>query len=104
MNVLEVLIAAKEKIATRDCWTQGVHARAKDGLPTDRRATNAYSWCIVGAVLSITEGDLGWKALDLIRDQAMCGPITTWQDMPERTHEEVMAVFFMTIETVRAHG
>jgi hypothetical protein len=90
-TALEVLRAAREKIARPGCWTRRAYARDATGravLPMDPMAV---CWCIRGAIQSI-HGDIdGWAIVwqscfdDL--------PLATFNDHPKTSHADVVAAF-----------
>ncbi len=97
MNTTELLIAARKKIATPDRWTKVALARDAKGDPTFPFDSDAVCWCIEGSLYSILKGQS--YAIDnamSVVNIAIGNPHLTvqlWNDRPERSHSDVMAVF-----------
>ncbi len=72
-------------------WTKGASARNKKGLVTPPFSKSATCFCTFGA-LQVVYGPEYLKALTKIEDYLNVPAIATWNDAPERTKEEVIAV------------
>lgn len=78
-------------------WTQGLLARNKDGEGAFSDATEAVSFCAVGAC---------------VRSGVSCGHLkkllgvdtTSWNDTPGRTKEEVLDLFDRAIALAESKG
>lgn len=87
---------AHELLVTPDKWTQDVYCRDKDGEGGGMLGSDpgAVSWCLTGAIdkcypaLSHKQRE---NILNKIRTHLGRNPIA-WNDAPERTHAEVLAV------------
>lgn len=100
MTPKEVLIQAKNLIKNEG-WCQGSFAKSADGGKVASRDLLAKSYCAVGALNA-------WGGLNrednLIRSDAraflerLVGVITTWNDQPGRTKEEVLQKFQEAID------
>jgi hypothetical protein len=107
-DVVKALREAREKINTPDKWTKGVYARAADGgdaenLDWDEVDENAMwrsdpvCFCALGAIGARENGpdyysDEVFNALRL----ALPNPYeetATFNDAPETTHADIMALF-----------
>ncbi len=53
MNLLDLLRAARARIAQKEHWTQGAYARDRFGRLADSREAEATCWCSVGVVWSV---------------------------------------------------
>lgn len=51
MNVLDVLITARDLIEPEVCWTRNALARNRYGNPVRPTNPNAVKWCALGAVM-----------------------------------------------------
>lgn len=85
---------AYELLSKPGVWTKGCYARDMDGhivAPTD---SGAVRFCIVGAVVHVYPYQKR-KALNIFPrvERAMkCKHMTSWNDTPERTLQEVVAL------------
>lgn len=52
------LLVARTLLSDRRCWTQGVLARDRQGRPVSALDPTAVSWCALGAVYRIADGDI----------------------------------------------
>ncbi len=91
-SVRDVLVKARELIATPDRWTKGAFARTEAGaiVPPDRPV--AACWCAIGALRRVT-GDTGYRGAFVELQSAADYDLPHWNDAPERTHDEVLAAF-----------
>ena len=53
-----ILLFARTLISDRGCWTSGVLARDRLGRPVSGLDEAAMSWCALGAVYRIADGDV----------------------------------------------
>ena len=99
--VREVLVNARELISKPEAWTKRSYARSAGGDPVVPYSPKAACWCVSGAI-SISGRDITvrWAARDAILFAAGTSvmDVPTWNDAPERTHAEVLAVFDKAIE------
>ena len=109
MSVLECLKAVRERLAVPEQWTQGEYARDEMGVSIGSCCYDAQRWCLLGAVFRESEGldadsNADSEALDLLQEAvgSKGKGLAEWQDAPERTHAEVLAVIDAAIE--RAGG
>lgn len=93
MTTLEVLTAARAKIAQG--WTQGACARDVDGDEVLQSSERATCWCASGAVYATCSGDR-FAASDAFDSLERLVPtrlgIAGYNDAPERTHADVLAL------------
>lgn len=82
---------AYELLAGPKAWNQGRMARNAKGYPVDPESPKACSWCAVGAILRCYGlAAMSLPKIDILR--AKTGNTLWWNDRPERTHAEVVAV------------
>jgi len=99
MRPIDLLRQARELLADPKRWTQGTGARAGDGLATGVHSANAICWCAWGALVYVhTDLNSLSDSLDLIATIVGESEVSSWNDAPERTHEEVLAAFDRAIE------
>lgn len=97
-GALELLQLAVTVIEHPPLWTQGALARDANGMPIDPVSSAAMCRCSVGALVWAERQcvPLAWGAYagagDAL-DQAAGTSIAHYQDAPERTHAEVLAVW-----------
>lgn len=97
MTPKEILIAARALIDTPEKWVKGAFA-----LHTD----HGTCYCLAGALLKATPGDIfneDFAAAGTVLKKAINSPsadfrLHLWNDAPERTHSEVLAVVDRAIE------
>lgn len=100
MQVIDILIAAKAKIAKPENWGKGNYvSRAADG-------TTQY--CAIGAVVAASD-ELGCDDKLLVAAEGMLrlgmggdGKLVRYNDADERKHEEILAVYDRAIELAKA--
>ncbi len=105
MTALEALIAARELISAPERWTQNAYARDRTGRPVLATGNRAVCWCGDGALYRVTypcHATYAWAIRALARRVGTEFPL--FQDVPRRTHAEVLAVFDAAIEAERAEG
>jgi hypothetical protein len=106
--VKEILIGTRELLAAPESWTKNVFARDASGTKVCTSDLRAVCWCLKGAmsVAATAHGliddftpltDAEMLLEKLLGDR----PVAPWQDEPERTHEEVLALLDRAIETVQ---
>lgn len=72
MNPLEIVKAAKTKLANPKAWIKGSLARDKSGRQVNPVSPDAVCWCLIGAMHSVNTGSpsgcvVGTEAYDAIR-------------------------------------
>jgi hypothetical protein len=92
MNTLEILTAARAKIADEKNWCQGGYAKDEGGNSTSSYSTSACKWCSIGALKSVSgESYAGYNnALDCLVG-IIQSPIPNYNDT--HTHAEVLAAW-----------
>lgn len=94
-TTVEVLQAARAKIEKPETWIKGDYARtAPDGNPIGPACDNAKCWCTAGAVDAASDYTYtnAWYYLTL----ALPSPwveIVHFNDAPDTTHDDVLALF-----------
>lgn len=80
----------KEFLSSKEKWTQKACARDIENNPTTIFGSQAFSWCLYGAVVKCygdvyeSHGEVYKKIRLEIKNY-----IASWNDAPERTFEEV---------------
>lgn len=103
---LQVLITARAILASPSSWTKGEVARTEDGRPTWVDDPQATCFCAIGAIrraIFVLHG----RFMQLrIPTQVLCAlgfdepDCMDWNDDPDRTHAEVLALFDAAISTL----
>lgn len=111
MSALPQLLAMRELLSDPMRWTQGMMAADDLGSRVGAKDPAACCWCIMGAdCLTDTANVLhrDTSAVHALRatitafDGEYCRSVSGWNDMPGRTHEEVLRLIDATI--VRESG
>lgn len=97
--VKELLIRARGRIEKG--WCQGAYAKNADGDGVGATDPDATSFCIRGAILAVGPLDYSVRSpayglLENVVDrisQSPCDSLAGYNDAPERTQAEVLAVF-----------
>ncbi len=97
MTTLEVLKRGLERV--RKGWCQHYYAKTADGHGTGVLNPEACSWCAVGAV---NVNDEARTELMETLGFAPHPPVGIWNDAPERTQADVIALFERTIARLEA--
>ena len=97
-------------------WTQRAPARRADGVPCGPRDDDAAAWCITAAIYHSSTIDdfaahyqaerlvrtaLGWSDTQPNDDPKKRKSLTIWNDAPERTAADVLAVLCLARLPVR---
>lgn len=102
MNVSQVLNAAADLIEPEGAWFKGNMAANARGEEYDDAyesvAPDAVCFCAIGAIERVTGGGLlEARAIaylgKVVEERAGISIIPDWNDAPERTQHEVVAVF-----------
>ncbi len=95
----DVLIKARELIATPDRWTKGAAWRSASGLATGSDP-DIRSCCALGAIWLVGRMDIriNTKEAQITLLKVVGRKISDWNDAPWRTHDEVLAAFDQAIE------
>ena len=96
MTTVELLKAAKAKIADPEHWTKRWFARTATDAKCMALSVRAVKWCAVGACETVG-ADYG-RAWSLLRENAPGGSLPALNDAPETTHADIMALFDRAIE------
>jgi hypothetical protein len=70
-------------------------------------APDATAYCIVGALFAVADPEMGtnWSVFEgPLRQTGVAIPLDRWNDAPERTVEEVVALLLMTAERLEREG
>lgn len=101
MASVEILKAARAKIADPRHWVQNISAVDADGLEVDASSKSACAWCAIGALES--EG-CRLDELQLLGDIAdkHFGVMGAWTVNDSIGHEAVMRLYDLAIAAVEA--
>ena len=101
-STLDILIEARAYVEKG--WTQGAWARNRKGTPVNEDSTRAVCWCALGALWKADGiGSYGLNALvKASGGEVHPTTISGWNDNPDRTQAEVLALFDKAIEAERA--
>jgi hypothetical protein len=102
MTTLELLQTARQLIANG--WTKNQSARTADCRPTTPWNKNAESFCAVGALMAVG-ASTGWLAKSLpapAADISTTKTLTDFNDHPNTTQDDVLALYDHIIEKVEA--
>lgn len=104
MTTLEILKAAREKIADEKNWMQREFAQDGNARGIEPTSPEACKWCALGAIRAICETQSIWDAMDALRKGFPGGyrdySIAMFND--SHTHPEVLAVFDRAIAKLEA--
>jgi hypothetical protein len=95
----EILIAARAKI--EEGWCRKSYARDRQGNTVYSGNPAASSWCMAGAVAAAANNEeLALREPFRLLDEVIGngGNIEAYNDAPERTKEEVLAIFDKAIQ------
>jgi hypothetical protein len=98
LTTLEILRAARAKIANPENWTQEAYARDSEGIPCDCLAPGAQKWCLFGAfkaVAPLTPEVQQHETTRLLTAAAHTPFLAKFND--SHTHAEVLAIFDVAI-------
>jgi len=97
-EVVEALKEARALIANG--WTQGCPARDANGTDVNSLDPSAVSFCIYGACYraSQSRSDDVYRLTGSVLQKLCTGAPSVWNDAPERTQSEVLALFDRAIE------
>ena len=105
MSIVQSLIDTKSKLQAG--WTQLTYARNKEGEAVPVRAPDACSFCIMGAMRAAGAWD-HYEAFCFVREAigetGVQGTIPEFNDRPEATQDEVVAVIDRAIEIAQKRG
>lgn len=85
-----------ELLADPKAWTKGKGACDANGHPIDPESRWAVAWCVLGAAWRCYGGDPALyerhaRYVEAFREETH-GALDLWNDAPERTHAEVIAL------------
>lgn len=108
MTTLEILKAARAKIANPENWTRGVYARTKDDECTNPNTADACKFCVLGSLHSVTTGmsqfcEVTHELRQYIPEPKM---LSLFNDNESTTHADVLKLFDTAIErlTLKENG
>lgn len=93
---------AYELLSSKEKWARGAYAYTAEGAVCNPKNTDAYAFCLVGALEKCYDVHDGGPMYGMGRSTAYLGileklknkvgNIPNWNDARERTYEEVIAV------------
>ena len=91
----EVLVKARELIATPERWTKEVSAKDAAGKEVSVHSSSASCFCMTGAVDFVAKraGVYANAYYYLKMANGIRGNVWHWNDAPKRTHAEVLEAF-----------
>ena len=83
-----------ELIADPKAWTKGVAAVNATGKEVGPSSNEAVAWCLYGACVrcGVWDDQRADRLGELIRKNIGTGTVTDFNDDPNRTHTEVIAI------------
>ena len=100
MTTLEGLRALRELLAVPERWCQRAFARCADGVPIQAHwwtDVQAVRWNIAGAIGKGPRNVSPFRVHEAL-DNVLDRDCDTWNDAPERTHADVLALIDAAIE------
>ena len=79
-----------ELLAKPEAWTRESEARQADGYPVLPESATACKWCIIGAIRKCARKQVDVSTWSNKVAILIGGGIESWNDMPGRTHAEVL--------------
>lgn len=98
ISKLTILKGARAILDSPNRWTRRSYARDANGRPVPIMDGKACSFCLVGALGRAAGGLAGAHLAERILSDELMDYAPDWNDDPERTHEEVIAVLDAAIE------
>ena len=90
---LAAIRAIRKLLATPDRWTQGAMARDKRGDVELDISSKAVCWCLVGSIRYVCRTfTRRWTTYEFLAGLLGFEDIAEWQDAPERTHADILAL------------
>ena len=103
METIEILRSARALIDAPEKWTKWTEARDAAGLGVPCYDKNAVCFCAVGAVVRHPTNGKTFFALRLLREALPTGGyIDEYNDHPETTHADILALFDRAIAAEEA--
>jgi hypothetical protein len=99
MTVRDVLVQARQRIATPEHWCRGALSRDREGVDTERYATEPCSWCAEGALYAVidldneAEQEAAHAAFSLLNDALPKGRRVVARFNDNASHAEVLALY-----------
>jgi hypothetical protein len=98
MTAIAILKGARDLIATPEAWQKGHSARDAGGAPVRSSSDRACKFCLEGAIYRAYHFSMGLKynslsdALSMVRREIGTEYVFQWNDRPETTHADVLAI------------
>ena len=108
---IDILTKARHLVREPKWWIQGHAARTQSGERVHCFDLKAHAFCMTGAISRAAHdmGYVGWKTepgvfkamTESIKIEGQEAAMYQWNDMANRTHEEVLKAFDDTIESLK---
>lgn len=89
----------KELLTKPEAWTQGLYARDTEGRSASPHGETTVCWCLIGALIrtynpmkKLASTPEAEEIERRIADEIHSVDIADWNDSPDRTHAEVLAL------------
>ncbi len=106
MTALSTLVAARELLSVPERWTKGANARTASGQHVCFSDQTPVCFCLDGALQHVAraaEATIAAGFLNAALSASAAGySFVSWQDAPERTHAEVLALLDKSIELAKS--
>lgn len=99
MSALTGLVVLRDRISSRKRWCQGALAKNKYGLRVSPDSTDAVSWCLVGALQTVSLSAHVGEVLMSGLPKSYYGTLSHYNDT--HTHAEVLQVVDRAIERLK---
>ena len=113
-STIEILTKARHLVREPKWWIQGNDAKTQNGVRVHCFDPKAHCFCMTGAISRAVHdlGYNGWtteprafeamtESLKIVGYEVAMFTMFMWNDMPERTHNEVLKAFDDTIESLK---
>ena len=96
-QLVQDLKAARAVIEKPETWTKGFYAHTATGEDVESEHPDATCWCVIGAVEKVTSEGHWMRAQNVIHYLGHYVPrrgyVAKFNDDPNTTHEDILAVF-----------
>jgi len=99
-QVIDALVRARGLVERG--WCQGLHATDSDGRPVFWRDHRAERYCAIGAIYTTPDPRVRMRCVVHLRKAIGGeGDVSGWNDAPERTQADVLALYDRAIALAR---
>ncbi len=90
----QVAILKKARAKIEKGWCQDYLATTDKGTPVSEKSRRAAKWCVLGAVGAVTKSSReAFRCQQLLREVAGVDFLSTWNNAPGRTQEQVIRLY-----------